>query len=285
MQKESDMKILIKNTHKEKTTTPSHIKSISPYDTGRYGAWGIVQELHPDDASVDVLVDGILLERIPVVSREWVTLYDVDDKYVSGERNLPPVNARVFLLMPTGNFDNCFVLCSGFSMFDSDHRETITDHADIGEDIQVRRTIMPGHWKKEYDPETGTFNIVSPDEKTSLLLDYREDEPQLHLSIFEKVKVDIVSEDSIKLSMFNVTFIIDKEGKVNMKTENDIKIEAKGLNIEGSGEITVKSPQVNITGGILKATGTATPSSGPFCALPSCLFTGAPHSGDTVSGT
>ena len=281
------MKILIKSTGSRPvpTTSPSHpIKSQSPYANGRFGAWGIVQELHQDDASVDVLIDGLLIDRIPVASHEWVVPYD---DFVSGERNLPPGNARVFVLMPTGNFDNCFVLCSGFSLFDPNHRDTITTPSDIGDDISVRKTIMPATgWTKEYDPQTGTVNILSPDKKTSFLLDYRDDEPHLHVNIFEKVKVDIVSEDSIEMSLFDVTFLIDKEGIINIKTKNDIKIEEKGLNVETSENVTVNAPEVNVTGGIVKVKGSTAPEGqGSFCALPSCLFTGAPHTGTTITGT
>jgi hypothetical protein len=282
------LKILIKNTaspiRDKPTTLPAHpLKSQSSYETGRYGAWGIVHSLNSEDASVNVLIDGLLLDHIPVASHEWVVPYD---DFVSGERNLPPVNARIFVLMPTGNFDNCFVLCSGFSLFDPQQRESITAPSAIGDDISVRKTVMPGNWTKEYTDETGTLSILSPDKKTSLLLDYREDEPQLHISIFEKVKLDVVSEDSVKVSIFDAQLTIDSKGAVTIKSPQEITIEGKKLTVEADNEITVNAPQVKVTGGKLEVKGSTPPEGqGSFCAVSSCLFTGAPHTGTKIIGT
>jgi hypothetical protein len=80
---------------------------------------------------------------------------------------------------------------------------------------------------------------------------------------------------------------IDKSGNINIKTDGKL-----GLTIEGSAEIeckgsaTIKAPNVKITGGKLETKGTAgTDMSGPFNCIPTCPFTGAPHSGSIVSGT
>ena len=65
---------------------------------------------------------------------------------------------------------------------------------------------------------------------------------------------------------------IDKSGNINIKTDGKL-----GLTIEGSAKIT---------GGKLETKGTAgTDMSGPFNCIPTCPFTGAPHSGSIVSGT
>lgn len=80
---------------------------------------------------------------------------------------------------------------------------------------------------------------------------------------------------------------IDKSGNINIKTDGKL-----GLTVEGSAEIeckgsaTIKAPNVKITGGKLETKGTAgTDMSGPFNCIPTCPFTGAPHSGSIVSGT
>lgn len=80
---------------------------------------------------------------------------------------------------------------------------------------------------------------------------------------------------------------IDKSGNINIKTDGKL-----GLTIEGSAEIeckgsaTIKAPSVKITGGKLETKGTAgTDMNGPFNCIPTCPFTGAPHSGSIVSGT
>jgi hypothetical protein len=66
------------------------------------------------------------------------------------------------------------------------------------------------------------------------------------------------------------------EGSINIKVgANEIKITQTGL------EIT--SPQAQIKGASLQIDGTSLPDptgKGPFCGLPSCLFTGSPHTGN-----
>lgn len=59
------------------------------------------------------------------------------------------------------------------------------------------------------------------------------------------------------------------------------------IDVTTAGNATITSPNATITGGSLTVDGQASinPSSGPFCALTNCLFTGAPHRGNVVSGT
>lgn len=53
-----------------------------------------------------------------------------------------------------------------------------------------------------------------------------------------------------------------------------------------NGTVTITAPKMVITGGELDVQGSAAPTgSGPFCAIPTCLFSGAPHVGPKVSGT
>ncbi len=78
---------------------------------------------------------------------------------------------------------------------------------------------------------------------------------------------------------------IDGGNKITINNDSNVKISGN-CNIEASGNCTIKSPSVKITGGQLTVNGTAAPTgSGPFCGIPACLFTGAPHVGNMVSGT
>ena len=112
------MKITIQKRN-ETSRLPQHLNRPSPYDK-RYGAWGHIADVDDDqksaysgDNSVDVILDiGIYLRHTPVASYEWVVIKSVSGAdYTTGERDLPPPNARVFVMMPTGTFDDCFVLC------------------------------------------------------------------------------------------------------------------------------------------------------------------------------
>jgi hypothetical protein len=307
----------------------------TPYDK-RYGAWGHVADVDDDqktaysgDNSVDVVLDmGVYLRHVPVSSREWVVNKNISGKdYTTGERDLPPPHSRVFIMMPTGTFDDCFVLCSGFAPVEKN------DNAPFASDgtEKINERIRQGGWHTIYNCVTGTYESISPDGKTSVKIDYGTEEeakekPELHVKLFEKTTLDIIDEDSANLSVFDGevkiehkkgdnakiavfdTEIVIKEGDVSVKpkkttievdgdakisTTGKTEIEASGeatvkgqnVNVEAAAKATVKAAQVQITGGQLQVNGTATPSTGPFCGLPNCLFTGAPHGGNTVNGT
>ena len=58
------------------------------------------------------------------------------------------------------------------------------------------------------------------------------------------------------------------------------------ITVEASAQLQLKGSVTQITGGTLQVNGLAAPSgSGPFCGLPACLFSGAPHVGNVVLGT
>lgn len=67
---------------------------------------------------------------------------------------------------------------------------------------------------------------------------------------------------------------MDGKGNLDITGDNDIKVNAKGtVNIHGNGKV------------VLEHTGTGVPSpNGALCAVPNCLFTGAPHRSDTALG-
>jgi hypothetical protein len=81
------------------------------------------------------------------------------------------------------------------------------------------------------------------------------------------------SEVKTKWVKHDITGDVKLKGKVDVEGDTSIKGATK---IDGDTEIK---------GGSLKMNGTVSPSTGPFCALPNCLFTGAPHGGNTVQGT
>jgi hypothetical protein len=301
----------------------SGIRNSNPY-LNRYGAWGISQEAHSDDHSADVLTDsGVLLYHVPVSSREWVK---DEDAYTSGQRDLPPAGSRVFVMMPTGNFDGCFVLCSGFVVIDQAQKQAFMA---AGKE-KIRKRVFPGNWKEEYDCATGTHSIVSPDDKTSFIIDYgtadeSKDPPELHMKLFDNIKADIVSDDSIKLSVFDEvkiehkkddsakvtifdTELTIKKGEVSIKPKKttievdgdatiktsgnttvestgDVSVKGKNVSVEAATKATIKAADASITGGKLTVNGSSAPSTGPFCGIPNCLFTGAPHGGNMVTGT
>lgn len=89
--------------------------------------------------------------------------------------------------------------------------------------------------------------------------------------------------NSVKVEDKKITIECD-DVVVNAKT---VKVDSsQTVEIKGAQSVKVDSAQVTITGGMAKIGGTVAPTgSGALCGIPACLFTGAPHVGDTASGT
>ena len=234
----------------------------------------------------------MFVSSAPVASMEWVNEIEGSDGYVTGERNLPPRGASVFIMMPSGNLDSAFVLCSGFSVFETPHVDAFMAKDDLEKELKdpVRKRVLPGNWKTEYNHDTGTVSAISPDDKTSVLLDYDPADPELHLKLFDEIKLDVVSGKDMKITCFD-TVITIKDGEITIdvpksaiKVNGDVSVEASGNASVKATKTTVEG-NVEIKGGTFTMKGTAAPTgSGPLCGLPNCLFTGAPHSGSVASG-
>jgi phage baseplate assembly protein gpV len=262
--------------------------------TNRYGCWGVVQAVNSTSNSVDVYLDtGIFVGSVPVSSKEWVKVNTEGQKYVSGERNLPPEDSRVFIMMPSGTIDSAFVLCSGFSIYETPHVDAFMakDDSEKEKKDPVRQRVLPGNWKTEYNHDNGTAKVVSPDEKTSFLLDYEPSDPELHLSLFDETKIDAVSGKDMKITCFD-TVITIKDGEISINVpKSDVKVSGDA-SIEVSGNANVKATKTTVTGNVeinggdFSMKGNVPPTgSGPLCAIVVCPFTGAPHSGPQAKGT
>ncbi|MDR2534544.1 MAG: hypothetical protein LBD29_00750 [Treponema sp.] len=202
------MDIIVKR--QETTPVPVQRKRGGPPSMFRIGEKGRVQELHSEDNTVDVLLDsGVYLKHVPVRSKGWVIYQEDSEKdFNAGGRDLPPLHTRVFILMPTGTYYDCFVLCSLFST--PDKAEPFL--ADDRERIQEIQT--PGWWHITNDNDTGSHKAVSPDKKTSRNLDYGSkdeplDPPELHEQLFHDednddpgLKLDVISGKSVEFEMF-----------------------------------------------------------------------------------
>jgi hypothetical protein len=87
---------------------------------------------------------------------------------------------------------------------------------------------------------------------------------------------------------------ISGSGKMDITVDGDANITSRGnVNIKALAKVSVeatnvevKGVNVKITGGTLTTNGNVPPTgTGPYCALPVCILTGAPHVGTTVVGT
>ncbi len=113
-----------------------------------------------------------------------------------------------------------------------------------------------------------------------------------HTSIVESKEVLQVDGEvdhnyagNIKTSITENSYTMeDSAGNKITMDKTNIKIDSsKKVYIKGSTGITIEDSNVILTGGSVtinsKVPVTPTLGLGPFCALPTCLFTGAPHTG------
>lgn len=269
------------------SSLPQKLGPPQNFNDKKFGQWGRVDNFYSEDNSVDVILDtGIFLKRVPVASMEWVVSGTEREKeYNSGERNLPPKFSRVFVIMPSGIFDDAFVLCSGFNTIEQ--TKPFLDEEKTG----IKERVTLAGWHITNDNATGSYKAVSPDGKTSFNIDYGDGEVKspatLTVSVFDTdVKLTHTAGESVEITAFGTELTIKNNGDVSLKCE---KLDATGqtMNLSASDNIKLESSQVEITGGQFDMKGVVTPSAsgGPLCAFPNCLFTGGFHAGSRAVGT
>jgi hypothetical protein len=276
-------------------------------DAQRYGMWCKVLERHSEDHTVDVeTAEGFTITRIPVSSREWVTL----DDPVLGERNLPPVSSIVFMFMPTGGIDNAFIFGSCFLPSLDKHTAEFLQKEKENEEL----TKSEGNWKRTFDKVTGDLEIVgTDDDDKTLTLTIKKSEKKIHITDWNENDL-VVDENGIILtdtkgntaawddsgiktedkngnkSTLDSNGIIaeDKNGNVAVMDSSGMKVEDKTGNAltMGSGGIKLEAKTIlELIGQIIKAGGTAIPNGqGGWCAITMCPYAGIPHVGDTLAG-
>jgi len=236
----------------------------------KYGVWGKVLERHSVDHSVDVqLATGHEVTHIPVASREWTT---IDEKPILGARDLPPKGAIVFVMMPSGEIDSGFVLASCFLPIAEKQKDDFL----VKDKETEALSVIEGGWKKTYDKEKGDLQVEDDD---SFILIVKKSEKKIDLTDWNGNKL-VIDENGAKVTDKNSNEITMDGSGVIVKDNNGNKVEL------AAGGATITTTQGKITGGMLTVNGNAAPTGqGPFCALPFCPITGAPHVGQTVAGT
>jgi hypothetical protein len=145
-------------------------------------------------------------------------------------------------MMPSGTFEDCFVLCSGFSTIDKEANAPFMED----DKERIRERIIQGGWHTKYDCVAGTYEAISPDKKTGIKIDYGDGEeekekPELHLKLFEKTTLDIIDEESANLSVF------DGEVKVEHKKGDSAKITVFDTEFTiKQGEVTMRPKKTTV---------------------------------------
>jgi hypothetical protein len=276
-------------------------------DANRYGMWCKVLKRYSIDHTVDVeTAEGFAVSRIPVASREWVTVEDP----ILGERNLPPVNSIVFMLMPTGGIDNAFIFGNCFlPSFDKHTSEFL-----VKDKEDEALTKREGNWKRIFNKVTGDLEITgTDDDDKTLTITIKKSENKIQLTDWNENDF-LIDENGLKVTDTKgntATWddsgikIEDKNGNKIIKDDSGIKAEDKngnkvtmdsnGLKTEDKtgNSLTMAADGVKLEakslleliGKIIKAGGTAIPNGqGGWCAITVCPYAGIPHVGDTLAG-
>lgn len=223
------------------------------------GVWGIVQRLHSEDVSADIkATSGIEYRHIKVRSLAWV---GADTTRAFGERDLPAVGVKVFVLFPDGlNVPStAFALCSVVDTVWG--MKKATDELAVSGKERIYKKITQAGWTIEYDKDTGDYSFIS------------NDSPVIEIHAKD-------SDGSVSVKSGSSEFAIDASGNITVtKNGGEIKIDSNGvvslskagakIEITSTGAINVTpfaGQAVVLNGGIQNVNN-----------LPACLFTGAPH--------
>lgn len=280
----------------------------------RIGFWANVESVNSQNNTVDVTADiGIMYRNIPVMSREWVNASE-EKNYMAGERDLPTVGARVFVLTPTRTITGAFVLCSGYARGEENtHTLYAADENEQEEKNNIREKVTQGGWNETEDYVNGNKNFVSADGSIKIAVNTEENSDkgqekevsliawknEIHVTE-EGITISIPEDANLTLNIMGDNSLAIK-GNYSLSVEGDCSISAKGncdvksdknVTVEAKSSCNVKGQNVKVegnvtvTGGTCKIGGTVAPTgSGALCGIPVCPFTGAPHTGDTSSGT
>lgn len=143
--------------------------------------------------------------------------------------------------------------------------------------------------------ETETFKESEDDDDSPDVDDLKETGNAAHTeyskgNIIHTVKTKdgevIVSQAADKFT------ITAKNSVVTISTDGKVSISAKDVEITGSSSLKTSSPQTTLDGNSVEVTGSSfvrkgkanLDGNGGFCGIPVCPFTGAIHTGSTITG-
>lgn len=204
--------------------------------SARIGFWADVISVDSVNNRVDVVNDqGLEFYDIPVLSRQWVI---ENDGYVSGERNLPPVNARVFILVPDGVFDNAFVLCSGFPSQESSLKTLFAQNENEKEQKNnIKEIVTQGGWIIQENYLDGNLSLTSKDGRYSFninLSDNSELSQSMGVSFtLGNLSLSVTDDDGVTITNEENKITLSGDGITISDADNEIKMTSDGVDING----------------------------------------------------
>ena len=233
---------IIRNVHKINADSPDI--NNNNYLKGRIGFWALVTAVNSRNNTVTVVSDtGYELKNIPVVSGEWVTV-DENKNYIPSQRNLPPVNSRVFVLTPTYTAVGAFVLCSGFSRGDENIRTLwVSNENELEDKNNCREIRTQGGWDITEEYANGNFKAISNDGNIKFNVNTEENSQKSQpkeVSVTAWGNSIIINENGVSYTDANGNEIQSTSSGITITDVNNNTIEmgASGVTINNHLEVT-----------------------------------------------
>jgi len=159
-----------------------HALSRSEVSSSLAGLWGIVVKANSDDVTVDVkLRNGIEIRRVKVRSLEW-SGYNSNRGF--GERDLPPVGSKVFILLPDGEdvLDTAFVICSVVDTVWETGEKAKAELAVSSKEREALRITEQG-WQIKRDKDTGDVVIETSDGTDKIIISLDRTNRKVKISV------------------------------------------------------------------------------------------------------
>lgn len=186
--------------------TQNNLNNFSPLDN-RYGFWGTVCDVHPENNRVDVLMDiGVVLTGVPVAMFDYVRENKIGDKtFYSGKVDLPARESYVFCLAPNGSLTSAFVLCSGIPYGNSFSQKFFSGSDSEKENFPLIEKVTDQEgWTITKKKDTGNLYIENVDQSIKIEL-CREDDKQ----VSSKKK-------GVSINLLGATITVDKDKKITL---------------------------------------------------------------------
>lgn len=133
-----------------------------------------------------------------------------------------------------------------------------------------------------YPQEGDEVLLLQPDTQFEIFMYFLTPDDDFDISMnYGSACIRIVNNGDDDNPDYSVTIDTSNGSTVNMDSSNiQIKRGNQTITLSNSST-TISSPgMISVSGGSPAITG-----AGPFCSLPNCLFTGAPHGGNQFSAT
>jgi len=126
-------------------------------DEKKYMAWARVIQSHSEDMTADVKLDtGLRLNRASVMSKDWS---GSNSSRGFGARDLPPEDALVLVVFPSGTIDDALILCSAYTLLGKHAAKWKADILIASKEREVKRLMENGD-EVTYDKDTGAAKLT-----------------------------------------------------------------------------------------------------------------------------